>query len=471
MKNLYRKITAALLAVIVVQAACTEPVRAAVHTESMVSEEMCDAAYWNALMGEAAGVRLMSAEQIRRYNMAAFDSPDANMNKILDMDKAYDATQLKESLANSLIKEMPSKPIWVNGNAADTKSCYEFLAQSVRASGWDGERMPAYALAVSQTQIRSIPAADYIGYSATDTDDEAVLSSLRVNEPFVIKQYALVNGHICFWGYSNNVSGWVDSEDVAICSSRAEWLSMWETSESGKDFIVVTTDYFHLSQSHYAPATSELKLTMGTTLKLVPENEIPATIAGRGTWNNYAVYVPTRDANGNFVRQIALIAQNKPVSVGYLPMTPGNIVTLSFEYLGDTYGWGGMLDSVDCSAFVRNVYKCFGLEMPRNTNWQKCVPGTCVDVSGMDDAQKAAAIAGSVPGMPLYMSGHTMIYLGTVNGVNYVISAMGSASDSNGELAIQTQNSVTVTPLTVRRRNGSTWLTNINSGVMPWLIP
>ncbi len=471
MRKIGRKIAAFLLAVIVAQEAYAALAMAAVHTESAVTQEMCSAEYWNAFTGAAGTARLMSSEQIDRYNEAAFATADCNMNELLRMDAAYDASALKMSLAESTVKDMPNKPVWVNGIAADTESCYNYLAECIRTSGWDGSKMPAYALAVEQTQIRSIPTNAYIGYSAADTDDEAVVSSLRVNEPFVIRQYAMVNGHLYYWGYSSNVSGWVDSEDLAICGSKAEWLSMWQTEVGGSDFIVVTTDYFHLSESVYSPASSDLKLTMGTTLKLVPENELPGTIAGRGTWNNYAVYIPTRDANGKFVRQIALVAQNKEVSVGYLPMTSANIVTLAFEYLGDTYGWGGMLDSVDCSAFVRNVYKCFGLEMPRNTNWQKCVPGTCADVSEMDDAQKTAAIAGCVSGMPLYMSGHTMIYLGTVNGVNYVISAMGSASDSGGELMVQTQNSVTVTPLTVRRRNGSTWLTNINSGVMPWLIP
>ena len=61
-----------------------------------------------------------------------------------------------------------------------------------------------------------------------------------------------------------------------------------------------------------------------------------------------------------------------------------------------------------------------------------------------------------------------MIYLGTVNGVPYVISAMGSASDSTGAFDVVSQNSVTVTPLTVRRRNGATWLDSINGIVIPW---
>lgn len=469
MRGLRKSIATVMLSVFVSQSVFSLPVLAG-KTESTVTFDMCNAAYWNALYGEAGKQVLMSTEQIERYNAVAMQTEDCNMNDLLHMDDAYDAAALKEELADSTIREMPQKDIYVNGGRMDTQACYTYLAECILASGWDGERRPGYALCVSQTQIRSIPASDYIGYSEVDTDDEAVLSSLRVNEPFVIKQCAMVNGRVYYFGYSDNVSGWVDAMDLAICSSREEWLDLWKVDLKSRDHLVVITDEFHLSQSYYSPATSEVKLTMGTVLKLVPEKELPENIAGRGLWNNYAVYIPVRGADGSCVRQIALIGQNREVSIGYLPMTSENIITIAFEYLGDIYGWGGMLDSVDCSALVRNVYKCFGLDMPRNTNWQRFVPGAGVDISGLDEAQKAEAITGCVPGMPLYMSGHTMLYLGTVNGVNYVISALGSVADSGADAEVKVQNTVAVTPLTVRRRNGSTWLANLTTAVLPWQL-
>ncbi len=469
-KPITKNIAAFLLTICLTQAAFTDTVFAAPHTESTVTAEMCTAAYWNARSGELASAILMTPEHIDQFNASALVSEGCNMNDLTKIDKSYDATELKASLSASTISEMPQKPIYVNSLPVDTATYYAGIAESINASTWDGTLKPFYALSVKQTQIKSIPTPDYIGYSEGDTDDEVVLSSLKVNDPFLVEQCAFVGGHVYYWGYSDNVSGWVDAMDIAFCQNKSEWLGMWQNDTTGTDFIVVTTDYFHLSKSHYSPSTSDLLLTMGTTLKLVPEKDLPTSIWGRGTWNNYAVYVPTRDADGNCVKQIALIAQNKDVNIGYLPMTSENVLNLSFEYLGDTYGWGGMLDSVDCSALVRNVYRCFGLNMPRNTNWQKYVPGTCVDISGLDDLQKAEAISACYPGTPLYMPGHTMIYLGTIDGVNYVISALGSASDSSGELNIVSQNTVAVTPLTVRRRNGTTWLANINSYVMPILF-
>lgn len=445
-------------------------VDAKVATESTVTEEMCEATYWNALSPNLSGTILMDATKINQFNASALKTEGCHMNDLTAMDASYDGTELKNTLASTIIAEAPTKPIYVNGIATDTTSYYNIISQTVTTTGWDGINYPKYALGVSQTQIKSIPTTDYIGYSETDSDDEIVLSSLKVNEPFLVKQCAVVNNCVFYWGYSNNVSGWVLGNDLAFCGGKTEWLDMWDTDISGKDFIVVTTDYFTLSESHYAPATSGVKLTMGTTLKLVPDKDIPRNIGMRGTWNNYVVYLPTRDANGNCIKQMALIAQNKDVNVGYLPMTSSRIVDLSFKYLGDTYGWGGMLDSVDCSALVRNVYKCFGLEMPRNTNWQKEVPSTCTNVGELDMATKNAVISQSIPGTPLYLSGHTMICLGTINGTCYVISALGSTSDSNGYLDVISQNTVAVTPLTVRRKNGTTWLENINGIVEPWKL-
>ena len=421
-------------------------------------------------MGTEANNVLMDKSAISKFNDAALRTDDCNMHDILNMDSSFKASELKIALVNDVIAQMPSKDTYANGVLIDREAYYTAVSNFVAATAWEGITSPKYALAVAQTQIKAIPTVDYIGYSETDSDDEIILSSLRVNEPFLVKQCAVVNGIPFYYGYSSNVSGWVLGNDLAFCDTKNEWLNMWQTDLNNNNFLVVTCDEFSLSESYYAPATSGVKLTMGTTLKLVPTNDIPKNIAMRGTWNNYVVYLPTRDANGRMVKQIALVSQGKDVAEGYLPLTSANVLKLSFSYLGDTYGWGGMLDSVDCSAYVRNVYKCFGLEMPRNTSWQRKVPGTALELSEMDDATKTGVISSCIPGTPLYLPGHTMIYLGTVNGTCYVISAMGSASDSTGALDVKVQNSVAITSLDVRRRNGNTWLTSIDAIVVPWNI-
>ncbi len=470
--NVKTKVAVAIFSFAIAATVFTESAEAVVPTESTVTREMCAPTYWNTRTGEQSGALLMDPNKVSLFNSAALKSPTANMNDITGMDASYDAGELKVKLANSIASEIPQKPIFVNGVETDTDLYYRSIAGmiAVPQDSWSGIISPKYAVAVSQTQIKSLPTADYIGYSAEDSDDEVILSSLRVNEPFLVKAYVKINGHEFYWGYSKTVSGWVLGDDIAFCEDKAQWLDMWQTDVFGKDFIVVTTDEFALSESHYLPATSGVKLTMGTTLKLVPDSEVPRNIGTRGAWNNYVVYLPTRGEDGKMIKQVALVSQGKDVNIGYLPMTSANLVNLSFKYLGNTYGWGGMLDSVDCSAYVGNVYKCFGLDMPRNTSWQREVPGTCRNIGDLDDAAKADVISKCIPGTPLYFSGHTMIYLGTVDGTSYVISALGSVVDSNGYEDVQPVNSVAITPLTVKRKNGTTWLQNIDAIVEPWTL-
>jgi phage gp46-like protein len=58
------------------------------------------------------------------------------------------------------------------------------------------------------------------------------------------------------------------------------------------------------------------------------------------------------------------------------------------------------------------------------------------------------------------------IYLGTVNDTPYVISSVSSFSESEGEVNVQKYLGVLVTPLTVRRANGTTWLSNITRSIV-----
>ena len=229
-------------------------------------------------------------------------------------------------------------------------------------------------------------------------------------------------------------------------------------------------DKITLEASISQPDTSDVRLMLGTTLKLVPESEIPQNLGERGTWNNYVVYLPTRNENGKYVKQYALISEHYNVSCGFIPMTQANILNIAFTCLGNRYGWGAMLGAMDCSAYTRAVYQCFGLDLPRNTTWQQKTPGKVTDVSNLSDAEKQKYLENIPAGSLLYFTGHAMMYVGSTDGRAYVINAAGSLSDSTGALNVNSQYSVILNPLTVRRGSGKTWLNNI-SGVLTLATP
>ncbi len=451
-----------------------------VPTASGVSEEMCSYPYWldkNSASKIETDTILISKSEIAGFNREMLLAEGAEMHDIEALSETYDPDKIRKSLAKACFDPskgsgataFPDKSNFsVNTVTVSQNDYCKNIGQEILDSAYTGTTSEnRYAVAVHRTPLLVVPTKDYIGYSPTDTDDENVNSALNVNEPFVIRQKATVSGNDFYWGYTFNCTGWVSAEDLAVCRDKHEWTDAWKTDPESSDFIVVTLNKIVLEPSYYDKELSEVKLTFGTVLKKVPEDEIPDNVGERGPWNNYSVYLPTRDKDGNYVKQVAFISQHYELSEGYPDMTQEEILRLAFNNLGDRYGWGGMLDSMDCSLFTRNVYRCFGLELPRNTSWQLNIPGRKIDLSGLKDEEKLSVIKKMPAGTLFFFPGHTMIYLGTSDNMAYVISDTGSLSDSGGELNVRSMYSVIINPLTARRRTGNTWLTEITAAVLP----
>lgn len=420
---------------------------------SGVTAEMCHSSYWREKLGKDADRVLITSGEIDELNSKMLQAPETNMFDLESFPETYETEPYKVSV--------PTGDFYVNGEKINNEEYFGKMALAISETGYSGEIRTQYAVVTKRLNMKDWPTEDIIGYSADDTDDEMQSSAMNVNEPFVIRQKCVVDGKTFYSGYSTNCSGWVPADCIAICSSKEEWLDAWKVDTAANDFIVVTQDKITLEPSMYVPEISEVKLMLGTILKSVPKSNIPETVAERGTWNNYVVYLPTRDENGNYVKQYALISQHYNISVGFLPLTQGNVLDTAFTCLGSRYGWGGMLDSMDCSMYTRQIYRCFGLELPRNTSWQIKIPDRVTDISQMTDEEKLEYFKTIPVGSLLMFKGHITVYIGSENGKAYVISDTGSLSDSVGEINVIGQMSVIINPLDVRRRNGTTWLNNM----------
>lgn len=427
-----------------------------------ITEEMCNPSYWyDKGIGDGDKV-LMTTDEIAAVNQAAIDGAGTNVIDLFNIKDTYDATKQKNSLAGTAI---PTRDLYIDGQKINNSEYFGKMITAIKETGYEGTCQTQFAVCTTHADLKSFPTGDIIGYRAADPDDEYESSALCVNEPFAIRQKCEIDGKTFYWGYSLNCSGWVCADDFAICRDRSEWLEACRFDLDGDDFLVVTQDKIVTEPSLLAPYSSEVKLTFGTILRLVPEDEIPLLIGERGAWNNYVVYLPTRDENGMYEAKPALISQHCDVHIGFLPFTQANLLNVSFSCLGNRYGWAGMADSMDCSLYTRNIYRCFGLEIPRNTTWQQLVPNTAISLAGLDDTQREQLIETLHIGSLLYFSGHTMMYIGSENGTNYVISDLGTVIDSTGDLTVKTVYSVVVNPLTVRRGNGYTWLHNLTTVV------
>ncbi|MBQ3413906.1 MAG: C40 family peptidase [Clostridia bacterium] len=427
-----------------------------------VTSEMSSADYWKNLIENPDKV-ILTPEEIEKLNQSIIDGSGT---MVFDLETLGDnLSRTQTEITNSLATEaIPKRNLYINKNQIDNNEYFTKLKNSIKETGYKSDEKKAYyAIAVKRADIKSWPTIDIIGYNATDPDDEMESSALNVNEPFIILGKCEIDAEIYYWGYSNNCTGWVYGKYLALIDDKNEWINAWKVNRDGNDFIVVTNDKVVLEKSIMEPSTSEVKLTIGTILKLVPDSEIPKNIGERGTYNNYVVYLPTRNEEGKYERKIALISEHEGVNVGFLPLTQGNILDVAFNCLGDRYGWGGMLDAMDCSLYTRLVYKCFGIELPRNTTWQERTPEKVNDVSKMTSEDKQKYLEEIHVGSLLYFPGHTMIYIGSKDGVSYVINAVGSFSETSGDVKVVKIYSIANNPLTVRRASGYTWLSQISA--------
>ncbi len=447
------------------------PLRASAETPLLpdVTDEMTQAAYWTEYL-EDADLVLADAEQIRTLNQRFTETPACMMTDLEHAEKDFDERAFYRDLWKSAFADAASR---MSSSYYDDEGVELTGAElNARLENIGGEYVAEkakvrYGICVRRANLLSLPGQELMTDEQGDLDfDYNQISSIRVNEPVIVK--ADSKDGVYYYCDTDCVSGWVRADDIALCSDREEWLAAWNFPD--EEAIVVTDGKLYLENSNFSPDSSEVLLTMGTVLRKVADSEYDAAAVNRAPFHNYTVWLPVRMEDGSYGRTIALIPQNRSVSEGCLPLTCRNIVEVACTRLGDVYGWGGMLNSVDCSNYVRDVYRCFGLALPRNTTWQSRMPVLKYDVSGMEDQEKEALLDTLPPGTVLYFSGHEMLYLGSANGEYYVISAISSIrnSDENdtGRLRVR---SIVINSLDVQRMNGRTWLQELNLMLLPYV--
>ncbi|MBR2744576.1 MAG: C40 family peptidase [Clostridia bacterium] len=413
---------------------------------SGVTRNMTKSTYWSNKASEPNKV-LMTKDEIKALNSEIIGAEGTNVVDLESIESTVNAG------ADAFYRNGALRQLYINGEPIDQQA---YLDKFEEGNG--SLQGVIYAVAVKRANMKCWPTNELVGYSPTDADDETQLDALNVNDPVVIRDICVVDGETFYYCQSKTCFGWVDANNLATFDNKDEWAECWKYDVDDTDILVVKESKITLEPSARVPETSEVQLMLGTILKLVPENEIPRNIGERGTWFNYVVYLPTRDENGKCVMQYALISEKYNVSVGFSDLTQSNILDVAFTCLGDRYGWGSMLGSYDCSAYTKAIYKCFGLDIPRNTTWQQKIPGRFTDISSMTVEEKQNYFKTIPAGSLVYFPGHAMMYIGSEDDMGYVISDTGSLSDSEGELDVRSMYTVILNPLSTRRGNGNTWV-------------
>lgn len=427
-----------------------------------VTEDMSKASYWS-----EDRELIMSYESIETLNRETIASRGTGMYDLKNQKDSLDGVALNEALKSSSEADASYYLGWTYLGSTELATREDFDEIILNTQNPNAKKVQStlYGIVVRRSELMCFPTDTPIWDDPKDKDfDYRYLSSLRVNEPLVITSVS-ADGRFYL---AKNIccSGWVSADAVAICRDKAEWLSAWDTDPAHT--LVVWGDKVYTEYSLVAPETSELMLTMGTTLEMAEESDPDTLVDNRAVYNNHVVYLPVRKDDGTYSKKPTLISRTDKVSAGYLPLTREAIARVSLEALGNTYGWGGSMHSDDCSGFVRNVYKCFGMELARNTTWQCEMPMGKIDMKNMCKEERVSIMDSLPLGTILYFNGHEMLYLGKRNDHYYVISSVGNIMHPQKPGVIQRIRSTIINNLEVKRGNGNTWLEDLTMAIVPY---
>lgn len=442
-----------------------------------VTGEMSKASYWSDKM-DAPDETLVEESDIRAINKAIEDGTGTGVfDPSTYSQTTFNGQTTAESLYNSALADCRDYFYYGcgamydgygNGYAtwdAAWESMYKAMVENCVDDEATAEMPVQFAICTKRTNILSLPSNERILDDRNDPDfDYQYQSALRLGEPVILT--ARSKDHKYYMAKTSFTNGWISVDDIAICESRQEWLEAWKFSSDKT--LVVYDDKVFTEDSNSTPETANIKLTMGTCLKLADKSEWEGLISNRSADNNHVVWIPVRNEEGKYEKRLALVAEHLKVSEGFLPLTHANVAMVALNWLGNCYGWGGMLGSEDCSGYVRDVYKCFGLELARNTNGQANQPVKKFGLEGLSDNEKAEIIKKMPVGSVLIFNGHEMIYLGCEGDKLYVISAV-SKMKVNGEIR-RIRNTV-INTLDVCRENDHTWLASLTTAEIPYRDP
>ena len=443
-----------------------------------VTKEMSKASYWSDKVAEPDRV-LASTDEIYALNQEIYNKSTETRDLVNWSGESFDAKALVKSLLKAAGND--ADYLWAVGaryypdgtKAPSRDALYSdpiaiCSDPSVDIDSAEEDIRPyKFAVCTTRTSLTVFPTDQQFLTDPDDPDyDYNYLTQVKVNEPVLLRTQStpLADGRFYYSALTMCGGGWIPADCVAVCKDKAEWLAAWNYPSD--QLLVVLDDKIWTEESNKQPETANRKLPMGTRLQLATEKEAKGQIAGRTAHNNHVVWMPVRKGDGTYEKKLALIGENRKVSEGFPELTVENVMSVALNQLGDVYGWGSMLGTDDCSGYIRDVYSCFGLDMPRSTNRNNGVMKS-YKLTDMTDEEKAAFIKTLPPGTDLTFSGHEMMYLGYEGDKLYVISSLGTAR-MPGDADITRVWGAVINTLDVQRRDGNTWLHHLNEAMVPF---
>jgi hypothetical protein len=394
--------------------------------------------FWVEQAGDDS-VPILSPAAIERMNRETFSS-SASMVRLADCPTRLSADELHDRIR--AISRRPDSPYLFANGAELTADDFARFESNLNLDAIGKTQSVRFGLVTQRADMRTYPTSEPVykpgKYSDLDRFQEnglfpadwvAVLHQSRDREWLLVQSY--------------NYLAWTRAAAIAV-GTRDAILEY----KARPEFVVVTGDKVACRSG---TDSAELQLDMGVCLPLATDSEQDRAAKTQGADAGYVVVVPRHGSDGQLQFGPAMIAATEDVTRGFLPYTARNLLAQSFKFLGERYGWGHSLNARDCTGLVAEVYKTFGIYLPRNSDEQsQSGIGQSRHFSAGDSIEaRLSSLQSLEVGDLIYTPGHVMMYIGDRDGEPYVIHSYAGLRFDSGRSgqAAHVRGGVEVSPL------------------------
>ncbi|HKQ13638.1 MAG TPA: SH3 domain-containing protein [Steroidobacteraceae bacterium] len=416
-----------------------EPVIPA-HGVIGVTEAQLDPEFW---IHRGAGPRLVLDE-------AAIEAQNEKMKQL---DKSiHDIDALPSTLSAAEVhawvdrlSERPDDTLYDEKGQVVEAAAIDAIVSNANVAAIPATQPTRFGMVVRRSDLRTFPTRTRVFSNTYSTDiDQFQEDGLYPGTPVAIVHESR-DGE---WWFivSPRYAAWISRNDVAE-GSRDEVLAYTHK----EPYVVITGPTAHTVFTPERPEVSDLRLEMGQRVPVLSDWPAEKPVNGQHPYTAHVIELPMRAADGSLHFTPALLPRTSDVATNYLPLTRANLIHQGFKFLGERYGWGNSYNARDCSGFVSEVYRSFGVQLPRNTRDQAVSPAlNRIAFTADDDHEKRLAVLRELQvGDLVYIPGHVMMVIGQDGGGPYVIHDTTGITyrDAEGTVTRVLLNGVSVTPL------------------------
>jgi len=291
-----------------------------------------------------------------------------------------------------------------------SKKWFRYQIKNSNFKAYESLNKPAITL--RHTDVKLYPHKMGIYYNPKRTGegfpfDYNQNSSLNINTPIFVSHYSKDKKWV--YAKSSYAFGWIDIKNIAFVNYPFK-----KKFENG-NYAITIKDNLQIEDKWFKTIVK-----MGTIFPINPKNS--RYMIAHKDKKGYAVLKDIRAVK-------KFIIAKKPIKFNH-----SNIALISKQLINEPYGWGGKLESRDCSSLTRDFFAPFGIYLRRNSNQQARDGKRVISLKGLSPyAKKRRILKYAKPFQSLlYVKGHIVLYVGQKEGEPIIMHNYWGIRKNNG---------------------------------------